>query len=198
MDNDFSLDLSGSKSLTNLYRVTFCGISLFFFLLSVIVTKKTTNWSCSLLFANAALIKVSISLLSSLFGFISLSTAFLLSPEKEAISNIAKQGAKNLKKVFDKIKIEQKFHPLNIGAKRVESKKLAHSFSHALDVIHQRKMELFVMIQNIKKRRDFDALGREQLINRALLNFREELDDLVKEFELFLPKEAQPKSPLHT
>lgn len=196
MENN--LDLSGSKALTRLYRVAFCGISLFFFLLSAIVSKKTTNWSCSLVFANATLIKISISLLSFLFGLVSFSTAFLLSPEKEAISNIAKQAAKNLKKSFDKIKIEQRFHLLNLGAKRVESKKLAHSFSDALDLIHQRKMQLFVVIWNIKKRREFDSKGRQQLINRTLLNFREELNDLVKEFAQFSQTEALLKSPLRT
>ncbi len=183
---ELTKDYTSLKVLIRFYKITFFAIALFFFLLTAVVTKKTTNWTCSLLFANASLIKMGICLFSSLFGFISLTLSFLLSPEREALSGIAKESLKNLKKTYGKLKIENKFHPLSLGSKRVESKKLSHTFSHYIDLIEKKKMEAFLMIKNIKKRKDFDVKGREQLINHALHHFRGELTELVKSF----PSEA--------
>jgi hypothetical protein len=146
------------------------------------VTKKTTNWTCSLFFANASLIKTSICFLSSLFGFTSLTLAFDLSPEKEALTTLEKEWLKNLKKKYESLKIENKFHPLNLGLKRVASKKMKLTFFHSKDLIEQKKGDFFLMIKNIKKRKDFDAKGKEQLINHALIRFEEELEEIVKNF----------------
>lgn len=171
------------KKIVLMYRTAFLGFSLLFLILGTICFNIHIIhlWG---LFSSTSVVKGFFVALCSLLSLGGISLALGMKTEKEAVHAITKAAKASIAKMHSrrKAKLGMKWYLAFLGPHKEEVDAIKHSYDEAIEKILVKKEEALHLLHNIATAETLESSEKEDLMNQALLELKEQLRGIIENF----------------
>lgn len=171
-----------SNALT--YRTIFWTIGLLFIILMWVTYQQNTNWFCGLFFSNCFMAKLTLSGICGLLAVTAVAIGKYIRADREAMAYLLRNVKRKIQAVYAHQcatlgwkRFLMFFHgcAVSAGARR--------AYHDAMEKVHEIQDVTRHLLRHILSSREMDRRTRERLLNQALLEMREKLDNVVHVFD---------------
>jgi hypothetical protein len=173
------------KKKIKIYRIIFLTLAAFYFLCGLIFFYKLSPYTSNFLLGSYSfLVKNGVCAFCALATLFSIGTGLFLNAEKEATHFSYKKARAKLKEIYyhNLAKIGLKRF-LYFGENRRKITDFIHLYHESLDRLHFHKDDTTHLIERINTSESLDLIKRELLLNHALLEMEEKMNDVIHRFK---------------
>lgn len=171
------------KKIVLMYRTAFLGFSLLFLILGTICFNIHIIhlWG---LFESTSVVKGFFVALCSLLSLGGISLALGMKTEKEAVHAITKTSKASIAKIYSRrrAKFGIKWYLAFLGPHKEEVEAIRHTYEEVLEKIIVKREEALHLLHNIGTAETLDLTEKEDLMNQALIELKEQLTGNVNNF----------------
>jgi len=173
-----------AKSRIVLYRTIFFCLGVIYFFLAFILYSKSLTWACTVIFGNCFLLKSFLITLSIGCSFFCIGFGFFINTEKEAAKKIFFQAKSRLKRAYEN---KSSKSGINIFFEHKEefeqASELKDLYFDTLEKLQDDKEHTLHLLERIANKKSLDLEEKEKLFNQALLESKDRLDLLIRQFK---------------
>lgn len=161
------------------YRVIFASIGIFFSLLMMVVSFKTTSWFYNFYLGDSFALKACLGFVCALFSFAALSMAYSISAEKEAVQYFLHKAKCRIAQLYARKRA-------GLGIRRFldysKAAPLQHSYQETVDQMHDLKEHTYRLLNQIASAKELNSKQREILYNQSILEMRDRLNKIIQAY----------------
>ncbi|CCB86000.1 putative uncharacterized protein [Parachlamydia acanthamoebae UV-7] len=178
------------------YKATFLTLGAIFFVLANVTFFKTLTWSYDLLFGTCNFFKGFICSTAGLLSIIAFSMGFLMRTEKETILYQLSKAKQRLNGMYLKKKIEFGIkHFFSVEEEHLRrSMSLKQAYQETYRKILESKDEALFLSEKIAVDPDLTGEQKENLFNQTALEFIQQTDSVIEQFQMLKPPKAVEKT----
>lgn len=175
---------TSARSSALLYRTIFLSIGILYFILGIFLYSKSLTWTGSLLFGGPFWIKtflLAVCTISSLYCII---LGFRLRAENEAVKKAYKDSKARLANAHERKAVDHGIIGYTLfGREYRRSLALRQVYHEASEKLHEHVEETYLLVHRIARSGSFEEHQKEELLNQAILEFRDKADHIISSFK---------------